>query len=184
MSQNVSRRELILVLIVSLTVALVSARPYAGGWNDGSRLALVESLVDFRTLSIDRSIFVDPARAEEAEAKPYPSQKQGLMEGGTLDKVLIKGRFYSDKAMVPALFMAAFYQVLAVDHRIAGPLTTRTVRLRDDPHFLRIGVCGGGALHSPGSTESIIRKFHGACRDYQFCSGFIGTRICQAGKQP
>lgn len=34
------------------------------------------------------------------------------MEGGTLDKVLIKGRFYSDKPMVPALFMAACYQVL------------------------------------------------------------------------
>ena len=65
MIQNVSRRELILVLMVSLTVALVSARPYAGSWNDGSRLALVESLVDFRTLSIDRSIFVDPARARE-----------------------------------------------------------------------------------------------------------------------
>ncbi len=112
MSRNVSRKELILVLMVSLTVALVSARPYAGGWNDGGRLALVESLVDFRTLSIDRSIFVDPARAKEAEAKPYPPQKRDLMEGGTLDKVLIKGRFYSDKPMVPALFMAACYQLL------------------------------------------------------------------------
>ncbi len=107
-----SRRELILVLMVSLTVAMVSARPYAGGWNDGSRLALVESLVDFRTLSIDRSIFVDPARTKEAEVKPYPPQKRGLVEGGTLDKVLINGRFYSDKPMVPALFMAACYQVL------------------------------------------------------------------------
>ncbi len=107
-----SRTELILVLMVSLTVALVSARPYAGGWNDGSRLALVESLVDFRTLSIDRSIFVDPARAKGTEAKPYPPQQRGLMEGGTLDKVLINGRFYSDKPMVPALFMAACYQVL------------------------------------------------------------------------
>ncbi len=76
MSRNVSRKELILVLMVSLTVALVSARPYAGGWNDGSRLALVESLVDFRTLSIDRSIFVDPARAEEAEAKPFPHRNK------------------------------------------------------------------------------------------------------------
>ena len=34
------------------------------------------------------------------------------MEGGTLDKVLVKGRFYSDKPPVPALFMAACYQVL------------------------------------------------------------------------
>jgi hypothetical protein len=112
MIQNVSRRELILVLVLSLTVALISARPYAGGWNDGSRLALVETLVDFRTLSIDQSIFVDPARAKGTEAKPYPTQQRDLMEGGTLDKVLVKGRFYSDKPMVPALFMAACYQVL------------------------------------------------------------------------
>ncbi|MGA3113467.1 MAG: hypothetical protein ABSF90_03435 [Syntrophobacteraceae bacterium] len=112
MSQNVSRRELILVLMVSLTVALVSARPYAGAWNDGSRLALVETLVDFRTLSIDRSIFVDPARAEGTGAKPYPPQRRDLIESGTLDKVLVKGRFYSDKPMVPALFMAAAYQIL------------------------------------------------------------------------
>jgi hypothetical protein len=112
MGQNVSRRELILVLMASLIVALVSVRPYAGGWNDGSRLALVESLVDFRTLSIDQSIFVDPARTKGTEAKPYPPEQQGLMERGTLDKVLIKGRFYSDKPMIPGLFMAAIYQVL------------------------------------------------------------------------
>jgi tetratricopeptide (TPR) repeat protein len=112
MIQNVSRRELVLVLMVSLTVALVSARPYARSWNDGSRLALVESLVDFRTLSIDRSIFVDPSRAKGTEATPYDPQLRHLMERGTLDKVLIKGRFYSDKPMVPAFLMAACYQVL------------------------------------------------------------------------
>lgn len=112
MSQNVTRNELILVLTISLAVALASARPYAGGWNDGSRLAQVESLVDFKTLAIDRSIFVDPARARGAEATPYPPQRRDLMEGGTLDKVYIKGRFYSDKPPVPALFMAACYQAL------------------------------------------------------------------------
>ncbi|HEX9867029.1 MAG TPA: hypothetical protein VGC99_00290, partial [Candidatus Tectomicrobia bacterium] len=47
-----------LALIAAATVAIVSARSYAGGWNDGSRLATVESLVDHRTLAIDRSIFV------------------------------------------------------------------------------------------------------------------------------
>ena len=98
--------------MAALAVALVSARPYAGSWNDGSRLALVESLVDFRTLSIDRSIFVDPSRAKGTEAKPYDPQQQSLMQHGTPDKVLINGRFYSDKPMVPALFMAACYQVL------------------------------------------------------------------------
>ncbi len=112
MIQNVSRRELVLVLMLSLTVALVSARPYAGSWNDGSRLALVESLVDFRTLSIDRSIFADPAMAAGTKALPYDPQQRALMESGTLDKVMIKGRFYSHQPMVPALFMAACYQAL------------------------------------------------------------------------
>ncbi len=112
MIQNVSRSELILVLMVSLTVALVSARPYAGGWNDGSRLAVVESLVDFGTLSIDRSIFVDPARAKRTGALPYDPRQPFLMESGTFDKVMIEGRFYSDKPMVPALLMAACYQAL------------------------------------------------------------------------
>ena len=47
-----------LVTFGAVLVALVSARPYAGSWNDGSRLATVESLVDYHTLAIDRSIFL------------------------------------------------------------------------------------------------------------------------------
>ncbi len=112
MSQNVSRKELLLVLMVGLVVAVVSARPYAGSWNDGSRLAQVESLVDFRTLAIDRSIFVDPAGAKGIGARAYAAQPRGLKEYGTFDKVMVKGRFYSDKPVVPALLMAACYQVL------------------------------------------------------------------------
>ena len=107
-----NRKELVLVLLFSLAVALVSARPYAGSWNDGSRLAQVESLVDFKTLAIDRSIFVDPSRAGGAEATPYPPLQRDLMDGGTLDKVRIGDRFYSDKPPVPGLLMAAVYQLL------------------------------------------------------------------------
>jgi hypothetical protein len=43
------------VLIVAGLIALASARPYAGSWNDGSRLATVEALVDYHTLIIDQS---------------------------------------------------------------------------------------------------------------------------------
>src|SRR5262249_13483019 len=46
-----------LVLIASGAVAAGSARPFAGSWNDGSRLAAVESLVDAHTFAIDDSIF-------------------------------------------------------------------------------------------------------------------------------
>ena len=46
------------VLVVATLAAGFSARPYAGGWNDGSRLATAECLVDQHTLAIDDSIFV------------------------------------------------------------------------------------------------------------------------------
>ena len=51
-------RALVVVVVTAAVVAFASARPYAGAWNDGSRLATVEALVDFGTLAIDDSIFV------------------------------------------------------------------------------------------------------------------------------
>ena len=102
-----------LVLIAAATVAIVSARSYAGGWNDGSRLATVESLVDHRTLAIDRSIFVQvPSRGESTAPPPYPPDEPDLLAEGTRDKLLINGRFYSDKSPVPALLLAGWYRAL------------------------------------------------------------------------
>src|SRR5437868_13147617 len=91
------------VLVAASAVAIFSARPYAGGWNDGSRLATVESLVDRGTFAIDDSIFV---RIPTNRA-PYESVQ--LRETGTLDKLLIGGHFYSDKSPVPAVLLAAAY---------------------------------------------------------------------------
>ena len=93
------------VLIWAAVVAVVSARPYAGSWNDGSRLATVESLVDRGTWAIDDSIFVRPNG-------PYGTGASPAAEQGTLDKLLIDGRFYSDKSPVPAVLMAGEYAVL------------------------------------------------------------------------
>src|SRR5947209_4826686 len=95
------------VVVVAAVIAVVSAKPYAGGWNDGSRLATVEALVDHGTWSIDDSVFVRPA----AEAGVYPPDDPAL-DYGTLDKLLIDGRYYSDKSPVPAVFMAGEYAVL------------------------------------------------------------------------
>jgi hypothetical protein len=78
------------VLLLACAIAVVSARDYAGGWNDRSRLATVESLVDHGTLAIDQSIF-----AEE-----------------TADKLFIRGHYYSDKSPVPALALAGVYKAL------------------------------------------------------------------------
>ncbi len=97
----------LLVLAGAVTVALLSARGYAGSWNDGSRLATVECLVDYHTLAIDRSVFVRVPPA----SPPYPASEPTLLRGGTADKLRIGGHFYSDKSPVPALLLAGVYQV-------------------------------------------------------------------------
>jgi hypothetical protein len=95
------------ILLGAGLLAAISARPYAGGWNDGSRLATVESLVDCHTLAIDDSVYVVPASAAR---EPYSAGNSLLAEYGTLDKLHIAGHFYSDKSPVPAVLMAGVYQ--------------------------------------------------------------------------
>lgn len=99
----------VLVLVSSGLVAAASARPYAGSWNDGSRLAAVESLIDYRTFAIDQSVFVQPAAAKGP--MPYPTSDPVLLKQGTLDKLYIDGHFYSDKTPVPSVIMAGIYQL-------------------------------------------------------------------------
>jgi hypothetical protein len=108
------------VLLTAALLALVSARPYAGGWNDGSRLATVECLVDYRSLVIDHSIFVEVPQGESP--LPYPADWPVLLQYGTADKMYINGHFYSDKSPVPALLLAGVYQGL----QAATGLTART----------------------------------------------------------
>jgi hypothetical protein len=98
------------VIGIAATVAILSARSCASSWNDGSRLATVECLVDYHTLAIDESIFVNPPRLNGAPP-PYVSDEPFLLVNGTADKLFIKGRYYSDKSPVPGLVMAAVYQV-------------------------------------------------------------------------
>ncbi len=98
-----------LVLAVAVAVALVSAGNQAGSWHDGSRLAIVESLVDHGTFAIDDSIFVRVPDYPDGNG-PYPATEPALRQAGTLDKLRIDGRFYSDKP-VPAVLMAGLYEV-------------------------------------------------------------------------
>ena len=100
------RRVFAGLLLTAAVLALVTARPYAGGWNDGSRLATVESLVARSTFRIDESIYV-----VVPEQSPYTPGDKTLARNGTGDKLLIEGRFYSDKSPVPAVVMAGVYQV-------------------------------------------------------------------------
>lgn len=99
------------VLVVPILLAAVSARPFAGSWNDGSRLATVEALVDHGTLAIDESVFVRVRPEMLREGKfPYPPDNPLLLTYGTCDKLLIDGRYYSDKPAVVSYLMAVPYQ--------------------------------------------------------------------------
>jgi hypothetical protein len=97
------------LLIISLAglLAFFSARDYAGSWNDGSRLATPECLVDYHTLAIDHSIFTNVL----PDGRPYGGGNLTVLSRGTLDKIYVDGHFYSDKSPAPAIAMAAVYQV-------------------------------------------------------------------------
>lgn len=98
---------------VALVVAAIGARPYAGGWNDGSRLAAVESLIDRGTLAIDESVFCGtPQRLIEAGHLPYFADDPALIPFGTKDKLFIRGQFHSDKPPFVSILMAGAYQPL------------------------------------------------------------------------
>src|SRR5713226_5058648 len=105
---NTPRRDFLLVLLIASVVAVASSRPFAGGWNDGSRLATIECLVDYRTFAIDDSVFV----RVPAENGPFTPFDPPFHKTGTLDRMLINGHYYSDKPMVPALFSAGVYKLL------------------------------------------------------------------------
>src|SRR5262245_205439 len=94
------------IVLASAVVAIVSARPYAGGWNDGSRLASIESLGERGSFAIDDSIFVKPPPVESGRLMPYAPEPLLLAMFGTQDKLFIEGKFYSDKPPVMSALMA------------------------------------------------------------------------------
>lgn len=93
-------RTTIVIAFVAAGIAWIGATDRPGGWNDGSRLATVESLVDHGTWAIDDSTF--------CTSTPYDP---GAVPNGTLDKLFIRGHYYSDKSPVPALLMAGPYWI-------------------------------------------------------------------------
>lgn len=79
-------KQLILVLI---GIALVTINPRINGWNEASRMALTQSLVEQHSFIIDESVMV---------------------RGG--DKVFINDHFYSDKPALPSMLGAIVYAPL------------------------------------------------------------------------
>lgn len=70
-------------------MGLVTINPRINGWNEASRMALTQSLVERGSLSIDESTFIS-----------------------TGDKVYIRGHYYSDKPVMPALLATIVYAPL------------------------------------------------------------------------
>ncbi|OWK40259.1 hypothetical protein FRUB_05178 [Fimbriiglobus ruber] len=99
------------MVVVAVVLAVVGAGDHAGAWNDGSRLAAVESLVDRGTFAIDDSIYVRVPPTVDGMPRPYADTPPALNITGTLDKLLIDGRFYSDKTPVLSVLMAGLYRV-------------------------------------------------------------------------
>ncbi len=101
------------VWALAAVVAIVSARDNAGGWNDGSRLATVECLVDYHTLAVDDSIFVKvpPLDPEFKRPFPYRLDDPNAWLEGTKDKILVDGHYYSHRSPLPAVLLAGWYFV-------------------------------------------------------------------------
>lgn len=92
--------------------AAASAKPFAGGWNDGSRLASVEALVERGSFCIDGTVFLDPpAELFDRGTPPYDPDNP-LLRLGTRDKLLIDGRYYSDKPPLVSVPLAVAYRGL------------------------------------------------------------------------
>ena len=73
-------------LVFLIFVSLISINPRINGWNEASRMALTQSLVEHDSFSIDESTFLR-----------------------TGDKVYIDGHFYSDKPPLPSMLAALVY---------------------------------------------------------------------------
>src|SRR5689334_14474649 len=98
---------------LAFALAALGAHDQPGGFNDGSRLATAESLIERGTLAIDDSVFVHPP-PDLAERGLLPADPDPVysLARGTKDKLLIDGHYYSDKPMIPAVVNAAAYRLL------------------------------------------------------------------------
>ena len=114
-----SRTSIAVVFLGAFLVGGFLSRPFAGSWNDGSRLASVESLGERNTWTLDESMFVFPNGPRPGEPNPYDPQSEVLARRGTLDLMQIEGRFYSDKSPLPSLVLAGIWKVI---RQFGGPV--------------------------------------------------------------
>jgi hypothetical protein len=128
------------LFLAAAILVVTGARDYASSFNDGSRLASIEAIVDYHTFAIDQSIFAAPGSSHPPPGhhpyiiiKTHPdyhlyivlhSPQEGgadvilpdsydneLHERGTLDKIYVRGHFYSDKPLLPSVLLGGFYEL-------------------------------------------------------------------------
>lgn len=85
-SDSMPRIDSKYLIFLLVAISLATINPRVNGWNEASRMAMTQALVEDHTLQIDESPFAD-----------------------TGDKVLIDGHFYSDKPPLPSLLAAVVY---------------------------------------------------------------------------
>jgi len=91
--------------LAAFVIAALGAKPYATAWNDGSRLASVEALVERGTFRIDGTAFLEGAPGAYEPDNP-------LLAKGTLDKLRIGDHWYSDKPPLVSVPLAGAYRAL------------------------------------------------------------------------
>lgn len=138
---------------LALAFAAAGARPFAGCWNDGSRLASVEALVERGSFCIDGTTFLQPPPEHFARGTPPYDPDNPAMHSGTLDKLLIDGRYYSDKPPLVSLPLAGAYRVLML---LGAPRPSE----RPDVFAWTITVllCGTGYAVAVGCMWSIGKR--------------------------
>ena len=100
------------VAAAAFAIAMAGARPFASSWNDGSRLASVEALVERNTFCIDGTTFLRPSAELFDQGTPPYDPESPLLRSGTLDKLLIDGRYYSDKPPLVSVPLAVAYRAM------------------------------------------------------------------------
>ena len=148
-----SRRWGWAVLATAVVIALCSAHDYAGGWNDGSRLATAESLVDYHTWSIDDSIFVNPSAVAAGAPAPYAATESAtayqLMRDGTLDKLLHQRPLLLRQIADAVAVAGRRLRRLPVLHRLDRRDARRRLLLRPDAGLVRPGLRRRRLEHLP-----------------------------------
>lgn len=95
--------------LLAFAFAAAGAKPFAASWNDGSRLASVEALVEYGAFFIDDTAFLKPHGAV-ARGTPSPyDPAQPILAFGTSDRLRIGGYWYSDKPPLVSVPLAVAY---------------------------------------------------------------------------